>query len=135
MQTHDTQSEAKINLAITPELVARVDAWLASRRGQHLWLANDWRKASALWRHRRSKDPADSSGAVASAVAAMRGILLALVREAWVDQTVHVRAIEDPEPEGYAWMACNKYGAAKFARLTWSRSEAERLVAALEAAP
>ncbi len=62
------------------------------------------------------------------------GCLLALVREAWDDATIHVRAVDDPE-HGHVWMAFNKYGQAKLARLTWSRFEAERLVVALEAAP
>ena len=104
---------------MTPEIVARVDAWVADHRPALLvrgrWLVNDWRKACTLWRYRRAKDPGDASGAVASAEAAMVGLLFALVREAWGDGVWRLELVGVEQRDDH--------------------SLADALVAALEAAP
>jgi hypothetical protein len=56
------------------------------------------------------------------------GGLLALVREAWEDPHMHAR----PSPDGSQWRV---YRRVSSLNLGWSDSEAEALVAALEAAP
>ncbi len=119
---------------MTPDVVARVDAWLASRRGQHLWLVNDWKKACRLWKYRRSKDPDDTSGAVASAEAAMRGILLALVREAWADKSGSVTPESGRRSRG-KWACIAQAPGATCGRMFIASSEDDALATALEAAP
>ena len=123
---------------MTPEIVERVDAWIGARVPDGsddplVWLVSDWRKACALWRYRRAKDPEDASGAVASAEAAMVGLLLALVREAWGD----ARASVTPERgrPGGEWACCVQPPARQVGRMFVAGSEDEALVAALEAAP
>jgi hypothetical protein len=123
---------------VTPEIVARVDAWIEARvpsgRGDPLvWLVNDWRKACALWRHRRAKDADDVSGAVASAQAAMRGVLLVLVRWAWGIPGLSVAS----HPSGlFALWRVLAHGEVLHIeqRVAWA-TEDEALVVALEAAP
>ena len=127
---------------MTPEIVERVDAWIGARVPDGsddplVWLVSDWRKACALWRYRRAKDPEDASGAVASAEAAMVGLLLALVRWAW-DWNVWAQSSFDSD----IWLVmCPKLGPDRDGRpLIGSidiegHTEAEALVAALEAAP
>jgi hypothetical protein len=118
---------------VSPEIVARVDAWLAAQPDKNPWLAHDWRSASTLWRYRRAKDPEDASGTVASAAASMRGILLALVRDAWGDS----RASATPERgrPGEEWACCVLPPASKVGRMFVAGSEDDAIVAALEAAP
>ena len=122
---------------MTPEIVARVDAWVADHRPALLvrgrWLVNDWRKACTLWRYRRAKDPGDASGAVASAQAAMHGVLLELVRWAWNDPRTSVTP-ERGRPGG-EWACCVQPPARQVGRMFVAGSEDESLVVALEAAP
>ena len=69
---------------MTPEIVARVDAWLRSRgltdaRGPAGALARRWSALEFTWALQRREVP-EEAGATA---AAMGGVLLALAREAW----------------------------------------------------
>jgi len=80
---------------MTPELVARVNAWLARRPGSTL--ARRWSALASTWADQRRSTlqylvapGVDVSGAEGSLVgdaeataSAMGGVLLALVREAW----------------------------------------------------
>lgn len=68
---------------MTPEIIARVDRWLASRKAWLLsaeyrdWLHHEWRLAVDRY---NSHERSCRREAVA---AALSGLLLALVREAW----------------------------------------------------
>ena len=129
---------------VTPEIIERVDAWIGARvpdatarwwrvpdgSGDPLvWLVNDWRRACTLWRYRRAKDPGDASGAVASAQAAMTGLLLALARKAWDSP--------DMQPEYHDGIWCIRRLGSLIAGPNGTAFfiEAEALVVALEAAP
>lgn len=75
---------------MTPEIIARVDRWLASRKEWLLateyrdWMHYEW--ANAVDRY-RSHERGDRREAVA---AALSGLLLALVREAWGGASVDI---------------------------------------------
>ena len=61
------------------------------------------------------------------------GCLLALVREAWGDPTIHLTCVDSLEAGQYDWIV--RSVADKWSSDLLSDSEAEALVAALEAAP
>lgn len=67
---------------LTPEIIARVDAWLASHRDwviasrDRQMLYCEWRLRSHSWEHL-------AEGSRAGVEAAMAGVLLALVMDGW----------------------------------------------------
>ena len=118
---------------MSPELVARVDAWIEARspdgRGDALVL---------MWSHLGDLAWSASTDAgreaIAAAVgAAMRGVLLELVRWAWDD----ARASVTPERgrPGGEWACIAQPPGRCLGRMFVSEAEDEALVVALEAAP
>lgn len=87
---------------MTPEIIARVDAWMASREAwinsqQHrMGLRHTWTIISEALTTWRTHGPQTKCYEVVGydecgAVTALTGILLALVREAWNDPGVYVQ--------------------------------------------
>jgi hypothetical protein len=128
-------------VAVTPELVRRVDAWLRARglaqtSGPAGALARRWPALVCTWALQRRQLPEEAE----ATAAAMGGVLLALVREAWGDPTVCARACPSYDL-GHFWRVVlgirSMSGGSVLehgGRLWWT-TEAEALVAALEAAP
>lgn len=63
--------------------------------------------------------------------AATRGAALEVVRERWGDPLLYVRAVDD----GSGWEATSPDNTMEIVTVAWGATEAEALVAALEAAP
>ena len=106
---------------MTPELISRVDTVLAS------WcpdspLAHLWWQLAATWLLQHGEDRHATE-------ASMRGVLLALVREAWGYENLYVR----PADARGGWIAADIVRG-RVCPQTFS-SEDDALVAALEAAP
>jgi hypothetical protein len=72
---------------VTTEIIARVDACLAQSTSPVLWLLHDW---VALCRELATRDTNRSRQSIK---AAMTGILLEIVREAWGGESVDVLLI------------------------------------------
>jgi hypothetical protein len=110
---------------MTPELIARVDAWLAKRDPQ-------WSRAlSRCWKvYGHELRLADSPEEKAAVSAALTGILLALVREAW-DDPYASPCICDYDLPSEGWQVYITTAP----KIYFEATEAEALVAALEAAP
>ena len=112
---------------MTPQIVERVDAWLA-RAGASPSLEKVWRHLRAI---RYSSSHVDAEDAIG---AAMRGVLLELVREVWGR---HVSIVCTDA----GWAMRLQGGAVGVPELTrggghpWHLTEDEALVVALEAAP
>lgn len=115
---------------MTPEIIARVDRWLASRKAWLLsaeyrdWLHHEWRLAVDRYNsHER--------GCRREAVAAtLSGLLLALVREAWGDGSAHVwHEDQDERGDGGGWW-CEAGD-----RMFHGDTELAALFSALEEAP
>lgn len=118
---------------MTPELVARVDAWIEARspdgRGDALVL---------MWSHLGDLAWSASTEAGREAIAAavgtaLRGVLLAIVRWAWDDPRASVTP-ERGRPRG-EWACCVQPPARQVGRMFVAGSEDEALVLTLEAAP
>jgi hypothetical protein len=108
---------------MTPEIVRRVDAWLARRPGSAL--SRRWSALASTWADQQiSALPEDAE----ASAAAMGGVLLALVREAWGHP--HTNACRTSD--GRYWgVRCPGFGG----HMGTGNTEAEALVEALEAAP
>lgn len=130
---------------MTPELVARVDAWLASRSGSAL--ARRWFALASMWADQRRSalrylvapglDPSGSEGDLEddaeATAAAMRGVLLELVRCALGVPGLSVAS----HPSGVValWRVLAHGEVLRIdGRVAWA-TEDEALVVALEAAP
>ena len=115
---------------MTPELVGRVDAWLHARGLGHA-LARSWYALRGTWAAQREEA---FPGEAEATAAAMGGVLLALVREAWPSDGEllpdHEPAWTIREHRGSTWV-CGVPGGGQFDGAT----ETEALAAALEAAP
>lgn len=117
---------------LTPEIIARVNRWLAAskRNGANeavLALAHEWSRRPfriAAARTNAAREAIDS---------AMMGVLLALVREARGDESKQISgAALCQEPDGSGcFRVYNFFGD----EIGFGRTEAEALIAALEAAP
>jgi hypothetical protein len=106
---------------MTTEVIARVDAWMVGRTPTAL--SRRWSTLVSLWWYEREKWPDD----VHATEAAMRGILLALVRVGWSDPSLTVaQGVGGWLPSGRVADTRGLYGYI---------SEDEALVATLEAAP
>jgi len=116
---------------MTPEIIARVDAWLAHSTRPVLWLNLDWRTACLALADRQT------DRGRASCEAAMTGILVALVREAWGMPNLrpgHYQRIGFPGSRPYRpemWSICPPESGGPYE----GETEAECLVVCLEAAP
>lgn len=120
---------------MTPQIVERVDAWLACRSGSAL--SRRWSALASAWADQRRSalrclvgTLADDAEATATA---MRGVLLALVREDWNDPHIYVRKSVTRNQ----WVAWRKRlrDDEDEVKVSEGRTEDEALVAALEAAP
>lgn len=122
---------------MTPELISRVDAWISARLP--LWplpagsgarrssdLAFRWHCDSQRW---RTFAAGTGKSFLAAESAGLRGVLLALVREAWGCENLYVR----PADARGGWIAADIVRG-RVCPQTFS-SEDDALVAALEAAP
>lgn len=123
---------------MTPEIIARVDAWLATHDAS-VWLRADWTSRVENWRYRagfRDDSNVDRAKALASIEAAMLGILLALVREAWGVPSLRCGHVGGWGDDWDTWHVDNPPGRGHGCCLKGEGpTEAEALVAALEAAP
>jgi hypothetical protein len=113
---------------MTPEIIARVNVWLVGR--EHDALVAAWVTQADLW-SLLGENGADQRGATA----ALSGILLALVREAWGDPMMAVS-------QAWGWDGSLEYtdeweieGRDRRIPEGSYKTEAEALIVALEAAP
>ena len=114
---------------MTPEIIARVDAWLASREA---WLLEDDSRwiLGQCWGFQVDVFGRVAAHERAGALASMMGILLALVRESWGDAGVYCERYMGADFDGWAVRPLMPWPA-----IATGETEAEALVAALEAAP
>lgn len=109
---------------MTPETIARVDAWLAEREDNSP-LAKRWSVLAESWQ----LEVAENLPAYARVTeAALTGILLALVREAWGDRYASAWGTRD------GWGVESRSGLG-LADGCDHDTEADALLSALEAAP
>jgi hypothetical protein len=124
------------SVELTPEIIARVDAWIVAHRD-----LPEWGRQASMSTSRRWLLLGALIGELAKlrlwpddpvADASAKGILLALVREAWGDLGMHTSAGTLMRPgDRSTWTTWS--GDRMEGRL--GETEAEALVAALEAAP
>jgi hypothetical protein len=133
---------------VTPQLIARVDAWLAARypvsSSEPPALVRCWSDLLNTLLRQREHDWNDDAEATESA---MRGILLALVREAWGDSGAYtyriasgqwycaVASIQRGDSTQPGWRLRDTADGRRWVGQFLRDTEDDALVAALEAAP
>lgn len=126
---------------MTPEIVARVDAWISANVSPQApdagplacALVVAWADASTRWRVYASVG-ADEF-VMAALAASMRGLLLALVREAWGEPYLWAGVVDDGENFEDDDLAWSVDGPEQGLDLDFETTEDEALATALEAAP
>jgi hypothetical protein len=115
---------------VTPEIIVRVDAWLVKAGPQFAALARCW----AVYSHElRLADSPEDRAAVS---AAMRGVLLAIVRVAWGVPSLRCGHVGKWSEDWDTWQVDNPPGRGHGCCLASTGStEDEALAAALEGAP
>lgn len=140
----DAQSGVEVGLGpsnrvgLTPEIIARVDAWLAARWPNAGAMSRDEAFLVGMWVTLKG-DIGPYGNIGAGVAAAMSGVILALVREAWggcdvyTNSPAQVRAARATVEIRWPLKGCVSHWENR--RSFFGASLAEALVAALEAAP
>ena len=119
---------------MTPENIERVHDWLDSR---YDWLTESKSRVilSQHWECLAGDLERAWEGEDAGIIAAMRGVLLDLVREAYGDPEIQPRTIIDQMSPASCWVIWSRRGLIRLAGGVRPSTEDDALISALEAAP